>query len=119
VVVFETVFLQECGGRVGHLPPRRDVAARLLAGELLDEFDGLDEHGLFLGRRHRDRILVQIAVRTQFMTILDDLLDLLGKGLDRVARGKEAGLDVILLEQPQQAGNADFGREYAALDVGR
>src|SRR5882757_3372039 len=73
VIIFESVFLQERCSRSRHLPPWRHVATRLLAAELLNDLDGLQEDRLFLFGRHCDRVLVGIAVRADFVTLVDDL----------------------------------------------
>ena len=46
---------------------------------------------------------MQIAVRADLVTGIGDPLDLVREGLDRVAGDEEAGLEIVFLEQVQQA----------------
>jgi hypothetical protein len=84
-----------------------------------DELDRLDEDRLLLGRRHGDRVLVQIAVRADLVAVIHDHLHLSGERLDRVARNEEARAELVLLEQVQEADGADLASEHATLDVRR
>src|ERR1700722_3136606 len=119
VIIFESVFLQERRGRRRHLPPWRDVAAGFLAAELLDDLNGFQEDRLLLFGRHRDRVLVRITVRANLVTLLDDLPTLVRKGVDGMPRNEERGLQLVFLEQVQQADDADLACENAALNIGR
>ena len=54
-----------------------------------------------------------------FVTVFDDHFHFLGESLQRVAGNEERGLQIVFLEQAQQARHTHFGCEYAALDVRR
>src|SRR5262245_30044740 len=56
---------------------------------------------------------------TDFVAFVDDLLHLVGKGLDRMPRNEEGGLQSAFLEEPEQADVAYLAGEDAALYVGR
>src|SRR4029079_1526975 len=92
-------------------------AGRPAPGDLLDQADALDQDGLLLLRRHRDRVLVRVAVHTDLVAGVDDHLRLLREGLDRVARDEPGRLHVVLVEHLQQAPRPDLAAEYAARDV--
>src|SRR5580700_1701305 len=118
VIIFKPVFLEERCSRGGHLPPWRHIAARLLPAELLNDLDGLQEDRLFLFGRHRNRVLVRITVRANLVTVLDDLPTLVREGVDGMTWDEERSLQLVLLEQAQQADDADLARENAALNIG-
>jgi hypothetical protein len=117
VVVLDAVLQQQLVGDVRELPPRRDVAGRALARDLLDQLDALQEDGLLLLARHRDRVLVRVAVHADLVAALDHHPGLLGEGLDRVAGDEPRRLDAVALEQLQQPRRADLAGEEAARDV--
>ena len=102
---------------VRELPPRRDVAGRPLPGDLLDEADALVEHGRLLLARHRDRVLVGVAVDPDLVTARDDLLGLRREGLDRVAGDEPRRLQVVAVEELQEARRSDLAGEEPAGDV--
>ena len=119
VVIGEAVLEQQCGGRVRHFPPRGHIAARGFARQALDQVYRLDQNVFFLAGRHGDGVFVQIAMRAHFVTVFDDHFHFLGESLQRVAGNEERGLQIVFLEQAQQARNAHFCGEDAALDVRR
>ena len=51
------------------------------------------------------------------MSRLNNHLHLLGEGLNRVSGRKPGRLDVVLSEQLEQAGNADFTGKKTAGDI--
>src|ERR1700733_1655656 len=118
VIIFEAVFLQKRCRRGRHFPPRRHIAARAHAAQLFDDLDGFGKYGLFLGGRHRHRILMRIAMRADLMSLVHDLAALFREGFDGMARYEESRLETVFLEKPEQPGNADLAGEYAALDIG-
>ena len=103
VVVLDPVLQQQLVRDVGELPPRRHVAGRPAPADALDEADALDQHGLLLLGRHRDRVLVRVAVHADLVAGVHDHLRLLGEGLDRVARDEPGRLQAVLVEQLQEA----------------
>ena len=53
------------------------------------------------------------------MTFLHDLAALVREGLDGMPWDEERGLQLVFLEQVQQADDADLARENASLNIGR
>ena len=119
MVIFETVFQQQRRSRGRHFPPWGDVTTRGRTRQGFDQVDGFDQHVLFLRGRHRHRVFVQIAMRADLVTVLDDHLHLARKCLNRMSGDEKAGFQPVVLEHTQQSRHADLGRENAALDVGR
>jgi hypothetical protein len=58
-------------------------------------------------------------VHPDLVSGIHDHLRLLGEGLDRVAGNEPRGLEVVLVEELEQARRADLTGEQAAGDVGR
>src|SRR4051794_34993102 len=110
---------EQADGSGTQLPPRGDVAARLVAEEPLDERDALHQDGFLLLHRHRDRILMGIAVETDLMAGLGHHRHFLGERLDGVAGDEPGRLDAMPLEQLQQARTPDLAGEQPARDVAR
>ena len=117
VVVLDAVLEEQLVRDVGELPPRRDVAGRAAAADLLDQADALDQDSFLLLRGHRDRVLVRVPVHADLVAGVDDHLRLLGEGLDRVAGDEPGRLQALTLEQLQEARCPDLAGEEAARDV--
>jgi hypothetical protein len=86
---------------------------------VLDQLDPLDQHVFFLLGRHGDRILVRIPVGANFVPGVDDHLDLLREGFERVPGNEPARPQATAGQQLQQPWNAHFPGKQAALDVAR
>ena len=117
VVVLDAVLQQQLVGHGRELPPGRHVAGRAAARDLLDQVDALEHHGLFLLRRHRDRVLVRVAVHADLVARVDDHLRLLGERLDRVAGDEPRRPQPVAVEELEQARRADLAGEEAPRDV--
>ena len=78
------------------------------------QLDALVEDRFLLLARHRDRVLVRVAVEADLVSGVHDHADLLGKGLHGMARHEPRGLDAEALKQLDQPGRADFPGEHAA-----
>src|SRR5215213_5972751 len=117
VIVLVVVLEQKLVGRGGYLPPRRDVADRLPASHVLDQLEGLLQNVPLLLRRHRDRVLVRVAVAPDLVPRVYHYLDLVRKGLDRVTRDEPRRLEVVLLEEFEQTRRPDLAGEHAPRDV--
>ncbi len=99
VVVLVAELQQEVVRDVRDLPPRGDVADRLASREVLDQPDALLQNVPLLLRGHGDRVLVRVAVAADLVPLIDDPLDLIRKGLDRVTGDKPRGPHVVFLEE--------------------
>jgi hypothetical protein len=77
----------------------------------------LSSTAISCSRRHRDWVLVRIAVDADLVPSLRHGLHFGRKCLDRVARDEPGRLDAKATEQPQQARTADLSGEQPARDV--
>lgn len=82
--------------------PRCYAPPRGFAREFGQHAVGLVEHVPLLLDSHIGRVLVRVAVQTNFMARVSDSSHVLGEGLQRVARNEPGGFDFVLVEQFQQ-----------------
>src|SRR5215813_6070211 len=117
VVVQNPLLEQQLVADRAELPPWRDIADRLTALEPSNQFDTFVEHGLFLDRGHRDRVLVRIAMNADLVAGPGHRLHLLWKRLDRMTGDEPGRLDPEAAEQVQEPRLSDLAREHPPRDI--
>ena len=110
----------DADGRRRQVPGRGPEAGRALAHLLHENLHGLGVHGALLFFGQRQRVFVDVGVKTDFIVgMLLDLLDHL-RMEDHADRGnEERGGDVMLVQQCHDARHADARPVFAARHVRR
>src|SRR5215468_7251566 len=106
-VVDEAVLLEELHGVLARIRGRRPRAKRLHAQDLLEDVQALHEQLFFLFPALESRgPLVQIAVLAHLVAALDDLLAERRVTLDDPAGDEDARLDVVAVQEVEDARHA-------------
>src|SRR5262245_9581731 len=109
-VVDEAVLPQKLHRVLARIARRRPRAARPDAEHALEDVQALHEQGLLLlTASQEERLLVQVAVVADLVTAAQRLARHIRIALDDPARDEEAHLDVVALEDAQDARHAGLG----------
>jgi hypothetical protein len=111
VIVFDAVAQQHLGAFLGGFPPGRYTPLGWLAAEVGEKPVGLVQDVALLLQRHISGVLVRVAVQADLVAGIPDHGAFLGEGLQAVARDKPRCLDVVLLQELEQASGADCACE--------
>lgn len=101
MVVLHAILKHEFRTFLATFPPWGYYAPRRFPTKIFEQPVAFVHDGSLLLQIHSGRILMGVAVKSNFMTSISDHCAFCWEGLERVSRNEPGRLDVILLEQLQ------------------
>jgi hypothetical protein len=113
VIILNAITEQKLSTLFTRFPPRRHASSWRPAAELSEHAVRLIEDITLLLQGHIGRVLVGIAVESDFVATVSDQGALFGEGFKRMAWDKPSCFHVVLLEEFEEAADTDCAGEHA------